>query len=117
MVSNRKEKVMFQVAVGPAIYTAIKVDGLKTDGQVFGLCDNLDKEISVRAGMQPVQELQTTLHELLHAVINEYAIRNAAKLEPDDEEVIVDLVALGLTQAFVSSPQLMKYIQDRIKGK
>lgn len=115
-MSTRNEKVLFPIKVGPVVYTVRKVESLKVEGQAFGVCDNLDKEIHVRAGMQKEQELQVLLHELLHGVVNEYAIRNAAKIEPDEEEVIVDLIALGLTQALCSSPQLRKYINEMTKG-
>lgn len=115
-MSTRNSKDMFTIKVGPAIYTVRKahVPDSNQNGQ-FGSCDNIAKEIDIRVGMQPEQELQTLMHELLHAVINEYALRQAVGMEPDEEEVIVDLMALGLTQAFSASPQLLKYIGTQLK--
>lgn len=109
-MSTKKEKVMYQIKVGPARYTVKKVEGLHFDGNVFGLCSSLDKEILIRSGMQPEQEMQTVLHEVLHAVINEYCIRNAASMDAEEEEVIVDLIGLGVTQALCSSPEFRKYL-------
>lgn len=114
-MSTRNEKAMFPIKIGPAVYSVKKVESLHTDGQAFGICSGLDKEISVRAGMQKEQELQTLLHEVLHGIINEYCIRAAAHMESDDEEVIVDLVAIGLTNALVTSPRFVKYINEMVK--
>jgi len=114
-MSTRKEKTMFSMKMGPAHYSVKKVESLHLDGQAFGLCNNIDKEIHVRDGMQPEQELQTMLHEALHGIINEYAIRNAVDFSAEEEEVIVDLLALGLTQTLVTSPPFLKYINTQVK--
>lgn len=116
-MTTRAEKVLFDVKLGPCVYTVKKVHSLHSgdSSALFGICMGLDKEIQVRDGMQPQQELQTMLHELLHGIINEYCIRNAAGLESDEEEVIVDLLALGLAEALASSPKLRRYIEQQVK--
>lgn len=114
-MTTKREQTAFSIEVGPAVYTVKKVGDLHGDqGQYYGECQYLNKEILLREGMQKKQEAQTLLHELLHAIMAEYCIRRAIDMDNEEEEVIVDLVALGLTQSLASSPQLMKYLSKNL---
>lgn len=102
----------FRIKVGSSYWTVSRVANLEADGiPLFGQAVNLTKEIKLRAGMQPEQEAQVLLHELLHAVCSEYCVSD---ILDEDEETVVDLIATGLTHAFKSTPDALAYLQKQL---
>jgi hypothetical protein len=75
-------------------------------GQIaLGLCSNGEFVITIAEGQHPVEEMDTLLHETMHAV---WFVMSAA-LGGADEEQIVRRISTGLTGVFQDNPQLLKY--------
>ena len=73
---------------------------------VAGLTDNRALTIAIDIAQHPVEELDTLLHELFHAIWFQMSMGE----HPPEEEVIVRKFAGGLTQVLQDNPQLIKYI-------
>lgn len=58
------------------------------------------------------KHLDTTFHELLHAIYWAYGIE-----EGDNEERTVSTIATGLTQVLRDNPKLVKFITDVLNEK
>ncbi len=72
-----------------------------------GLCMNSKLEIVVQDGQHPVEELDTLLHELFHAIWFQMSINE----HDAEEEVIVRKMAGGLTQVLMDNSHLQDYIR------
>ena len=70
-----------------------------------GQCNNQDFIIEILEGQHPVEEFDTLLHEILHAV---WFVMSAS-MGGADEEQIVRRMATGMTGVFMDNPQLLKY--------
>lgn len=77
------------------------------DSGDYGQFDAEEAEISIRDGVSPVEEADTVLHEILHAVWFNMDIGNK-KIE----EHVVRKLATGLTQVFQDNPALVQYLVD-----
>ena len=73
-----------------------------------GLCDNSNLVIHVLDGQHPVEEYDTLIHELLHAIWFIMAIDHGGL----DEESVVRRLASGLTGVFLDNPELLTYLQS-----
>ena len=71
-----------------------------------GLCDNQKLTITILDDQQPSEELDTLIHELLHAVWYQMSMGE----HPPEEEVIVRKAAGGLTQVILDNKQFGSYI-------
>ena len=71
-----------------------------------GLCDNQKMIITIMEDQHPVEELDTVIHELLHAIWHHMSMGEHLP----EEEVLVRKTAGGLTQVFLDNPHLIKYI-------
>lgn len=71
-----------------------------------GLCDNQKMAITIMDEQHPVEELDTVIHELLHAIWHHMSMGE----HPPEEEVLVRKTAGGLTQVFLDNPILIRYI-------
>lgn len=74
---------------------------------VVGLCVNTKLEIVVQDGLHPVEELDTLLHEVFHAIWFQMSINE----HNPEEEVIVRKMAGGLTQVLMDNAHLQDYIR------
>lgn len=73
-----------------------------------GLCDNSNLVIHVLDGQHPVEEYDTMIHELLHAIWFIMSIDYGGL----DEESVVRRLASGLTGVFLDNPELLAYLQS-----
>ena len=73
-----------------------------------GLCDNSNLVIHVLDGQHPVEEYDTLIHELLHAIWFIMSIDYGGL----DEESVVRRLASGLTGVFLDNPELLTYLQS-----
>lgn len=73
-----------------------------------GLCTNSKLEIVVQDGQHPVEELDTLIHELFHAIWFQMSINE----HDAEEEVIVRKMAGGLTQVLMDNDHLRDYIKS-----
>lgn len=76
----------------------------------YGLCDPEDCEIDIREGLHPVEEADTVLHEVLHAV---HFLMDIG-LNPRMEENVVRKTATGLIQVFADNPRLLAYLTEAL---
>lgn len=78
---------------------------------LWGKHDSVNGIITIRAGHpSPTAEVDTLLHEILHAIFNGFEYQ-----EGDKEERIVACVAHGLTELFASNPKLLDYLKEALK--
>ncbi|UCR91162.1 hypothetical protein [Ralstonia phage RpT1] len=66
--------------------------------------------IQVRSGLAPIEEADTVIHEVLHALIASMG------LTVPDEEPIVRALASGLTGVLADNPTLLKHLTGCLKG-
>lgn len=83
------------------------------DGQGVYIADR--SEIRIREGMEKREQLNTLLHESLHALCYSYGLKNEFK-DDDHEERVVNALGNGLTEILVRNPQLVKCIIANAKA-
>lgn len=87
-------------------YEIVYVRPTPLNSTYMGLCDNARQVIYVEDYQTPVEEADTVLHEVLHA------IRNMARLEidPDVEEKMVSTLATGLLGVLHENPEFASWV-------
>lgn len=98
------------VSVGYQEIKILAVDFLDGTGVYLG--DS--SEIRIKDGAEPIERVNTMLHELLHAVFNVYGLRAAIKNDEDTEEHLVNALGNGLTEIFLRNKDLLKWIQAQL---
>lgn len=78
------------------------------DLEVLGECRAEDCEIDVQDGQNPVEEADTVIHEVLHAIHFLMDIGLSHKVE----EQVVRKMATGLMQVFADNPHLLMYLAN-----
>ncbi len=76
----------------------------------MGSCENTDLTIYIESGHAEIEEADTVLHEVLHAICYTMKI----DLEPDVEEKVVATLATGLIGVLQDNPEFAKWL---IKNK
>jgi hypothetical protein len=76
----------------------------------YGTFSRLQLEIRMRPGQPRVCEVDTLIHELLHALFFVGDIRSKR------EETIVTRLATGLTQVLRDNPGFRTWLDDTLKG-
>lgn len=97
---------MNQVRVFGSVYRIERCEHVDADGCV-GLFEPLKERIKIKAELCPFEEVDTVIHEILHAC--EY---KAGK--PYNEDW-VRAVATGLTGVFRDNPELLTWIRKKLK--
>lgn len=77
------------------------------ESNTVGLCRSMDNSISILKGMNPAEELDTVLHELLHAIGHVMFVPFSSH---ESEETIVHMMGTGLAGVFLDNPDLLAYI-------
>lgn len=72
----------------------------------LGLCHNPEHEIDIHEGQPPIEEADTLLHEVMHAIFYQMGIGLSYK----QEEHVVRRLATGLTAVFQDNPSFLKYL-------
>lgn len=72
-----------------------------------GECRTEEHEISISDGQPPVEEADTVLHEIMHALWQHLDIGHRRI-----EEQVIRKMATGLTQVFQDNPALVQYLVD-----
>lgn len=88
------------------------VDHVENGSELLGLCKYFDNEILVRANQKPAEELDTLLHEMLHALVNTLGL---SFQDENHEEMIVSKIGAALAGTFLDNPQLLEYINQKCK--
>ena len=71
-----------------------------------GLCDNQKMVITILEDQHTAEEIDTVIHELLHAIWHHMSMGE----HPPEEEVLVRKMAGGLTQVLLDNKQFGLYI-------
>lgn len=71
-----------------------------------GLCDNQKMIITIMEEQHPAEELDTIIHELLHAIWHHMSMGE----HPPEEEVLVRKTAGGLTQVILDNEAFTNYL-------
>jgi hypothetical protein len=96
-----------KVRIGPAI-----LDIVEADIEEYGRFESEKEVIFVRRGLSPYVRSRTELHEVLHAIWDEY------DLPRDYEETCVRRLESGLVAFFLDNPEYgRKLIDTLLKAK
>lgn len=76
---------------------------LTTDN--LGVCRNQQCIIAIREGQHPVEEADTLLHEIFHAIWYVMSISDGGAAE----EQVVRRLASGMLQVILDNPHVLKY--------
>lgn len=76
-------------------------------GDNHGICKVDEGTIYVDRNLRPEDQLNTLIHECLHAIYNAYGIVK----DDEEEESVVRVLANGITDVVLRNPKLMKTLQ------
>lgn len=78
----------------------------------LGLCDNLNQDLYAEDSQTPIEEADSILHEVLHAI--RYSMK--VDIDPDTEELVVSALATGLLGVLQDNPEFAQWlIADKAK--
>ena len=107
----QKEPMPCSVRVADRIYT-IEVDNeLAAEERCDGYCQVVEKLIQIDTSHGGYQTASTLIHEILHAIYEEYNVNGN-----DDEERTVRSLERGLMQVFLDNPDLLQFIAQMTAG-
>jgi len=78
------------------------------DPEHDGACFPHECRISISEGLHPIEEADTLIHEVIHAI---HYLLNIG-LSYNMEEKVVRLTATGLIQVFNDNPELLTYFAE-----
>jgi len=70
-------------------------------------------KIRIKEDMDKREQMNTLLHELLHAIVYVYGLKKDFKTD-EEEEKIVNLLANGLTEVLVRNKDLVMFIEKSV---
>ena len=74
----------------------------------LGRCHQGMCRIAIQSGQHPVEEADTVLHEILHAIWYCMSIAEGGA----DEEAVVRRLASGMLAVFMDNPHLLQYFRE-----
>lgn len=77
----------------------------------YGLTHKVKSYITVTQMGNPVEQVNTLIHECLHAICHTQGI----KLDNDTEEMVVNNMANGLVGLIRENPKLIHYLLDQLE--
>ena len=80
------------------------------DSGLYGQWSELALEIRVNSTLKLYQVLETLLHEINHAIVRFYNIK-----EGDNHERVVEAMSVGWTQVYRDNPTLISWIKHVTK--
>ena len=83
----------------------------------YGEYDHRKNSISLQTGLSPLDEANTLLHEILHAVayINSLTQSDQPLDTENKEEIVINSMTNGLAQVFRDNKWLLQYFKDKFK--
>tara|TARA_R110002020_G_C16013372_1_gene751295 strand:+ start:33 stop:365 length:333 start_codon:yes stop_codon:yes gene_type:complete len=83
----------------------------------YGEYDHRKNTITIQNGLGPLDEANTLLHEILHAVayINSLTQSDQPLDTENKEEVVINSMTNGLAQVFRDNKWLLQYFKDKFK--
>lgn len=72
--------------------------------------------IKLAKNQRPSEELNTLIHEILHAIVYTYGLNNDAGVlkKTQDEEQVVAVLANGLQQIIRDNPKFLAYVSKQL---
>lgn len=90
-------------------YQDITITEVDSIDNTQGSYDNESHEIKIKSGIGHREQLNTVLHEILHACVYCYGLKSEFK-DDDSEEKIVNALGNALTEIVVRNKGLMDFI-------
>lgn len=90
-------------------YQEITVEEVSAIDDTQGSYNNESHEIKIKSGMSKREQLNTLLHELLHACTYTYGIKCEFS-DDDKEEKVINALGNAFTELFIRNPDLIKFI-------
>ncbi len=78
----------------------------------MGYCDKGRKAIYIAPHSHPIEQVDTLIHEILHAIYSQRGIYTADNR--GEEEHLVHQFAGGLTEVMARNPKLVDWIQEQL---
>lgn len=72
--------------------------------------------IDVLAGMTDTLEASSILHEIVHAIFDEFGVKDVLAPHDDFEEAVTKVTSLGLFMVFRDNPRFMAWLTERCDG-
>lgn len=79
----------------------------------LGMCTYAEQKIEIDDAQLPAEELDTFLHETMHAIVRGMRIDFPTY---EAEEAVVDRMGAGLAAVLLDNPDVVKYIQRLVKA-
>ncbi len=79
--------------------------------QKYGEFSSMEMLIRIDTSVDSIKVVDTLMHEINHAIYWAYGIEDG-----DNEERTVSTLSTGLVQVIRDNPDLLAYIQDRLKN-
>lgn len=100
-----------RIKIGPHRYTIHEVGKEWSEDQdAHGKTNTNTHEIWINTTYTTSHILDTLIHELLHAIWNQYGLG-----EKEEEETVVHRLSTGWTQVMSDNQHLVKYINQSLK--
>ena len=90
-------------------YQDITVTEVDSIDNTQGSYDNDSHEIKIKSGIGNREQLNTLLHEILHAIVYGYGLKCEFK-DDEHEEKVVNALGNGLTEVLVRNKELVAFI-------
>lgn len=100
---------MLPVQIGYKTYTIDYIDNPMGDNH--GICQNEKGKIFIDKNLPTSDLMNTTIHEILHAIFYSYGILT----DEDEEEKIVVALANGITEVVLRNPELLRKLGKMTK--
>ena len=83
----------------------------------YGEYDHRKNTITIQNGLEPLDEANTVVHEILHAVayINSLTVSGQPLDSENKEEIVINQMTNGLVQVFRDNKWLLPYLKDKLK--
>ena len=83
----------------------------------YGEYEHRKNQITIQNGLGPLDEANTLLHEILHAVVYINSLTQTGQpLDSENkEEVVINTITNGLAQVFRDNKWLLPYFKEKFK--
>lgn len=78
----------------------------------LGICTMAEQHIAIDENQTPAEELDTFIHETLHALVRGMRIGFPTV---EAEEAVVDRFGAGLAAIFTDNPEVLRYFQRLVR--
>jgi len=83
----------------------------------YGEYDHRKNTITIQNGLDPLDEANTVIHEVLHAIayINSLTVSGQPLDSENKEEITINQITNGLMQVFRDNKWLLTYLKEKLK--